>query len=406
MKFFENGDALTEPMGFFCSGVHCDVKGVRNGKLDLGIIYSPKPCIGAGVFTTNDVQAAPVRYSKQLISESGSTFHAIVANSGNANACTGNQGEVDTRKMASEVARHLNIHSKEVLVCSTGRIGVPLPMSRLTTGIRDACEDVKDGCDGARAFQEAILTSDTCTKSCSAKIQCSRGEITIGGVVKGAGMIEPNMATMLAFLTTDIQVSSTKLQDILKEAVEHSFNRITIDGDMSTNDTVLLLANGNSGIKLEEETISVQQEFADAVNAVCSCLARKCVTDGEKVSKFVKVLVKGAKDSDSALKVARCIANSLLVKSSWYGSDPNWGRVIDAAGYAKVGLSFEKLAMFYNETPVLLNGIPLIENKTSWKEIVSSEEFTISLELNMGKAEGEIWSNDLSEEYVNFNKSE
>ena len=406
MKFFENGDALTEPMGFFCSGVHCDVKGVRNGKLDLGIIYSPKPCIGAGVFTTNDVQAAPVRYSKQLISESGSTFHAIVANSGNANACTGNQGEVDTRKMASEVARHLNIHSKEVLVCSTGRIGVPLPMSRLTTGIRDACEDVKDGCDGARAFQEAILTSDTCSKSCSAKIQCSRGEITIGGVVKGAGMIEPNMATMLAFLTTDIQVSSTKLQDILKEAVEHSFNRITIDGDMSTNDTVLLLANGNSGIKLEEETISVQQEFADAVNAVCSCLARKCVTDGEKVSKFVKVLVKGAKDSDSALKVARCIANSLLVKSSWYGSDPNWGRVIDAAGYAKVGLSFEKLAMFYNETPVLLNGIPLIENKTSWKEIVSSKEFTISLELNMGEAEGEIWSNDLSEEYVNFNKSE
>jgi glutamate N-acetyltransferase/amino-acid N-acetyltransferase len=406
VKFFENGDALTEPMGFFCSGVHCDVKGVRNGKLDLGIIYSPKPCIGAGVFTTNDVQAAPVRYSKKLISESGSTFHAIVANSGNANACTGNQGEVDTRKMASEVARHLNIHSKEVLVCSTGRIGVPLPMSRLTTGIRDACEDVKDGCDGARAFQEAILTSDTCTKSCSAKIQCSRGEITIGGVVKGAGMIEPNMATMLAFLTTDIQVSSTKLQDILKEAVEHSFNRITIDGDMSTNDTVLLLANGNSGIKLEEETISVQQEFADAVNAVCSCLARKCVTDGEKVSKFVKVLVKGAKDSDSALKVARCIANSLLVKSSWYGSDPNWGRVIDAAGYAKVGLSFEKLAMFYNETPVLLNGIPLIENKTSWKEIVSSKEFTISLELNMGEAEGEIWSNDLSEEYVNFNKSE
>ena len=175
---------------------------------------------------------------------------------------------------------------------------------------------------------------------------------------------------------------------------------------MSTNDTVLLLANGNSGIKLEEETISVQQEFADAVNAVCSCLARKCVTDGEKVSKFVKVLVKGAKDSDSALKVARCIANSLLVKSSWYGSDPNWGRVIDAAGYAKVGLSFEKLAMFYNETPVLLNGIPLIENKTSWKEIVSSKEFTISLELNMGEAEGEIWSNDLSEEYVNFNKSE
>ncbi len=406
MKFYENGDALTEPMGFFCSGVHCDVKGVRNGKLDLGIIYSNKPCNGAGVFTTNDVQAAPVRYSKKLINASGSTFHAIIANSGNANACTGKQGEVDAKKMASEVARHLNIHSKEVLVCSTGRIGVNLPMSRLTTGIRDACEDIKDECDGAHAFQEAILTSDTCTKSCSAKIQSSKGEITIGGVVKGAGMIEPNMATMLAFLTTDIVVSSSILQNVLKEAVEQSFNRITIDGDMSTNDTVLILANGNSGVKLAEESISVQQEFAEAVNAVCSCLARKCVTDGEKVSKFVKVLVKSAKDSQSALKVARCIANSLLVKSSWYGSDPNWGRVVDAAGYAKVGISFEKLTMFYNETPVLSNGMPLIENKSTWKEIVSSDEFTISLELNMGKAQGEIWSNDLSEEYVNFNKSE
>lgn len=406
MKFYENGDALTEPMGFFCSGVHCDVKGVRNGKLDLGIIYSNKPCNGAGVFTTNDVQAAPVRYSKKLINASGSTFHAIIANSGNANACTGKQGEVDAKKMASEVARHLNIHSKEVLVCSTGRIGVNLPMSRLTTGIRDACEDIKDECDGAHAFQEAILTSDTCTKSCSAKIQSSKGEITIGGVVKGAGMIEPNMATMLAFLTTDIVVSSSILQNVLKEAVEQSFNRITIDGDMSTNDTVLILANGNSGVKLAEESISVQQEFAEAVNAVCSCLARKCVTDGEKVSKFVKVLVKSAKDSQSALKVARCIANSLLVKSSWYGSDPNWGRVVDAAGYAKVGISFEKLTMYYNETPVLSNGMPLIENKSTWKEIVSSDEFTISLELNMGKAQGEIWSNDLSEEYVNFNKSE
>ena len=406
MKFYENGDALTEPMGFFCSGVHCDVKGARNGTLDLGIIYSQKPCNGAGVFTTNDIQAAPVRYSQKLISESSSTFHAIVANSGNANACTGEQGESDTRKMASEVARHLNINSKEVLVCSTGRIGVPLPMSRLTIGIRDACEDIKDGCDGAKAFQEAILTSDTCTKSCSAKIKSSRGDITIGGVVKGAGMIEPNMATMLAFITTDADISGSALQEILKEAVENSFNRITIDGDMSTNDCVLLLANGNSGVKIENETIAVQQELKEAISAICACLARKCVTDGEKVTKFVKVQINEAKNSQSALKVARCIANSLLVKSSWYGSDPNWGRIVDAAGYAKVGLSFETLGMSYNEIPVLLNGSPLIENKTKWKEIVSLDEFSISLDLKMGKAKGEIWSNDLSEEYVNFNKSE
>ena len=406
MKFYENGEALTDPRGFFCSGVHCDVKGVKNGKLDLGIIFSKKPCNSAGVFTTNDVRAAPVIYCQNLLSVPNAVFHAVVANSGNANACTGKQGELDSKKMASEVARHLDIKKEEVLVCSTGRIGEKLPMTRITTGIRDASEDILDECDGARAFQEAILTSDTCTKSCSAKITTSRGEVTIGGVVKGAGMIEPNMATMLAFLTTDIQATNQELQEILQHAVNQSFNRITIDGDMSTNDSVLLLANGASGIILSEESKTVQNNFSQAVTAICSCLAKKCVTDGEKVTKFVKIIVEDACDTDSALKVARSIANSLLVKSSWYGSDPNWGRIVDAAGYAKVGISFEKLSMHYNNTPVLNKGRPLISNKSEWKEIVSASEFSISLNLGMGKEKGEIWSNDLSEEYVNFNKSE
>jgi len=406
MKFYDNSDALTDPQGFFCSGIHCDVKGIRNGKLDLGIIYSKKSCNAAGVFTTNDIKAAPVQYSDKIISKPDATFHAIVANSGNANACTGEQGEKDTLKMASEVARHLNIKSPEVLVCSTGRIGVPLPMSRLTAGIKDASEDIIDECEGARAFQEAILTSDTCTKSCTAKIETPSGEVTIGGVVKGAGMIEPNMATMLAFITTDIKASNSSLKEILRNAVDQSFNRITIDGDMSTNDTVLILANGASGIDLNNETKNVQRKFTEAINAVCACLARKCVTDGEKVTKFVKVKVKSASNSVAALKVARSISNSLLVKSSWYGSDPNWGRIIDAAGYAKVGINFNNLNMDYNDCPVLRNGNPLVQNKTQWKEIVSAKEFSIILDLNMGTEDGEIWSNDLSEEYVNFNKSE
>ena len=406
MKFYDNSDALTDPQGFFCSGIHCDVKGIRNGKLDLGIIYSKKSCNAAGVFTTNDIKAAPVQYSDKIISKPDATFHAIVANSGNANACTGEQGEKDTLKMASEVARHLNIKSPEVLVCSTGRIGVPLPMSRLTAGIKDASEDIIDECEGARAFQEAILTSDTCTKSCTAKIETPSGEVTIGGVVKGAGMIEPNMATMLAFITTDIKASNSSLKEILRNAVDQSFNRITIDGDMSTNDTVLILANGASGIDLNNETKNVQKKFTEAINAVCACLARKCVTDGEKVTKFVKVKVKSASNSVAALKVARSISNSLLVKSSWYGSDPNWGRIIDAAGYAKVGINFNNLNMDYNDCPVLRNGNPLVQNKTQWKEIVSAKEFSIILDLNMGTEDGEIWSNDLSEEYVNFNKSE
>ncbi len=406
MKFFENGDGLTEPRGFFCSGVHCDVKEKKDGKLDLGIVYSKKPCSGAGVFTTNDVKAAPVVYSQELLADQSAKFHGIVANSGNANACTGDQGYSDSTKMASEVARHLNLHSKEILVCSTGRIGVPLPMSRITIGIRDATEDVRQELDGARAFQEAILTSDTCTKSCSAKFETPTGEVTVGGVVKGAGMIEPNMATMLAFLTTDANASNSYLQGVLEQAVNRSFNRITIDGDMSTNDSVLFLANGNSGVKLEKESGSVTNRFTQAVEAVCSCLARKCVSDGEKVTKFVRVKVKGAPDDQSAEKVARCVANSLLVKTSWFGSDPNWGRIVDAAGYARVGLEINRLDMHYDDVPALSKGEPVQENKDRWKDVVSAKDFSISLDLNLGKGESEIWSNDLSEEYVNFNKSE
>ena len=406
MKFYDDGDGLTEARGFFCSGVHCDVKGKRDGKLDLGIIYSKKPCSVAGVFTTNDVRAAPVRYCESLIKEENLAYHAIVANSGNANACTGRQGELDTKKMASEVARHFNIHSKEVLVCSTGRIGEPMPMSRITAGIRDAADDIIQEYDGAKAFQEAILTSDTCTKSCSAKISASIGEITVGGVVKGAGMIEPNMATMLAFLTTDVSATNAELQTILAHAVNKSFNRITIDGDMSTNDTVLLMANGNAGIELSKESKKIQADFAEAVDTVCAELARKCVSDGEKVTKFVKMKVTGARTTEDAEKVARCVANSLLVKSSWYGSDPNWGRIIDAAGYAKVGMEFDKVDLDYNDISALQKGEPIVGNKSQWKEIVSAKQFTITLNLNQGDAEGEIWSNDLSEEYVNFNKSE
>lgn len=406
MKFYDDGDALTEPRGFFCSGVHCNVKGKRNGKLDLGIIYSKKPCSVAGVFTTNDVRAAPVRYCESLIKDDKTLCHAIVANSGNANACTGRQGELDTKKMAAEVARHFNIHSKEVLVCSTGRIGEPLPMSRITVGIRDAADDIIKEYDGAKAFQEAILTSDTCTKSCSAKISATVGEITVGGVVKGAGMIEPNMATMLAFLTTDLSASNAELQPILAEAVNNSFNRITIDGDMSTNDTVLLMANGNSGIQFSKESKKFQQNFVKAVEAVCAALAKKCVSDGEKVTKFVRMKVTGAKTTEDAEKVARCVANSLLVKSSWYGSDPNWGRIIDTAGYAKVGMDFDQVDLHYDDVPVLIKGEHQVGNKSQWKEIVSGKEFSITLHMNMGKAYSEIWSNDLSEEYVNFNKSE
>jgi glutamate N-acetyltransferase/amino-acid N-acetyltransferase len=406
MKFFLDCDGVTEAQGFFASGVASNIMGKNNGKLDLGIIYSKRPCTSAGTFTTNDVKASPVRYCMELLDIPNQVFHGVVANSGNANACTGKQGDLDCAKMASETARHLKVDSREVLVCSTGRIGVQLPMSRITAGIANACQDTLDELDGGKAFQEAILTSDTRTKSCSAQIETPSGKVTIGGTVKGAGMIQPNMATMLAFLTTDADVSSNFLKKCLGTAVDQSFNRMTIDGDMSTNDSVLILANGFSRVKIEDESGDIQAEFKEAVLQVCKALARKCVTDGEKVTKFVELRIDGAPSNEDAEKVARCIANSLLVKSSWYGSDPNWGRIVDAAGYAQIGLDFDRFDLSYNEVPAVEMGKPLTMNKAKWKEIVSQKAFEIKIHLHMGEGSAIIWSNDLSEEYVNYNKSE
>ncbi len=406
MKFFLDCDGVTEPKGFFASGVASNIMGKNNGKLDLGVIYSQRPCTAAGTFTSNDVKASPVRYCMELLSDPKQIFHGVVANSGNANACTGKQGDLDCVKMAAETARHLQVHSREILVCSTGRIGVQLPMSRITAGIAHACQDTLDELDGGKAFQEAILTSDTCTKSCSAQIDTSSGKITIGGTVKGAGMIQPDMATMLAFLTTDAAVSSAFLKKCLTKAVNQSFNRMTIDGDMSTNDSVLFLANGFSRVNVEHESHEIKSAFEEAVIQVCTTLARKCVTDGEKVTKFVELQIEGAANDEAAEKVARCIANSLLVKSSWYGSDPNWGRIVDAAGYAKAGIDFDLLDLSYNDVPAVERGKPLPMNKAKWKEIVSQKAFVISINLNQGNGSAILWSNDLSEEYVNYNKSE
>ena len=405
MKFYDDTEGLTEARGFFCAGVHCDVRGKRDGRLDLGIVFSRRPCSAAGVFTTNDVKAAPVLLGIQTLKE-GKKFHAIVANSGNANACTGQQGETDARTMASETARQLNLKPEQVFVCSTGRIGEPLPMSRITAGIHEAAEDLRDEIDGGPSFQKAILTSDTTTKSCLARFETSEGVVSVAGVAKGSGMIQPDMATMLAFLTTDASISRELLQKVLSSANAKSFNRITIDGDMSTNDTALILANGFSEVTITEEDTQALSFFQEAVERVCNRLATKMVGDGEKVTKLVELSVEGAPDPGSAEKVARAIANSLLVKTSWYGSDPNWGRIVDAAGYAKTGLIFENLDLQYDECKVLEKGRRIQANKDKWTEIVSRDQFSISLDLNMGTDSCRLLTSDLSEAYVDFNKSE
>jgi len=395
---------LTDTPGFEAAGVACDVRGNGKETLDLGLVYSPRPCAGAGVFTRNDIVAAPVTLCRSLLSPSGK-FHGIVANSGNANACTGKNGEQDALEMAQLAQKSTGSPDKSFFVASTGRIGRPLPMDKISRGIHQAATSTTGDSSGGQAFARAILTSDTRTKTVTAKIRHKEKTYTVAGVAKGAGMIEPNMATMLAFLTTDFKVPTATLQATLLRAVQSSFNCITVDGDMSTNDTVLFLANGYSQV-MPDENADLLDAFHEATKEVCQRLARMIVGDGERVEHLVTLKISRAPSVEAAEKIARCIGNSLLVKTSWYGSDPNWGRIVDAAGYARIGLKLEDIDLFYNDTPVLQKGVPVEGEINHWKEIVSQREFSIHLSLGMGKDAYSLLTTDLTEGYVDYNKSE
>ena len=397
--------AVSKVPWFNANGVACDVRGKRDGRLDLCMVHSMRPCTGAGVFTLNDVKAAPVVLSQQWLS-TGDLFHGIVCNSGNANACTGEQGFLDAESMAWEASRKADAPLGSFLVCSTGLIGEPLPVDRILPGIRDCVETLSHFPDAAERASRAILTSDTRPKGCLARWEMEGSTLSLGGFAKGAGMIEPNMATMLGFLFTDVKIRQGLLQEVLSVAVSQSFNRISIDGDMSTNDTVLLLANGTSEKEVSEKTPHALEDFQKAVSLACLDLAEKIVSDGERITKVVRVQVQGAPDDASADKVGRSIGNSLLVKTSWYGCDPNWGRLVHAAGYARVGVRMDKVDLHYDDTSVLLGGVPQTDNRDKWKAIVSKERFTIRINLNLGTGDCTILSTDLTEGYVDFNKSE
>lgn len=399
-------DALAHVPGFKCAAV---ASGIRRkgpeGRLDLGICLSEETSTtAAAVFTQHDFAAAPVLLSKQILNEKQGHIRGFVVNSGNANACTGKQGEEDARTMVERAAQAAGVETADLVVCSTGRIGDALPMPKIEAGLqrlRALLTETENS--GAKALAEAILTSDTRPKCVLIKGKIDGKPYHIAGIAKGAGMIQPDMATMLAFVITDLEVPVGELNNILKQAVNQSFNRITIDGDQSTNDTVLVMANGKSGIEWNEATA---ESFGQGLTIACQNLARKIVVDGEKITRVVTVQVSGADTDDSADKVARCIANSLLVKSSWYGGDPNWGRLLDAAGYAGANLSWEKLELFYEDVPVILNGEVMAGNKEKWRGIVNRPAFTLSIRLQQGEGSAEIWTTDLSEAYVNFNKSE
>jgi len=404
VTLIDHPGGLTDCPGFATAGVACDIRETGKERLDLSLMVSQTPCSAAGVFTLNDVCAAPVHVCKEILAQSGDRVAGFVANSGNANACTGDQGMMDAKEMSTS-AQLATGRGAPFLVCSTGRIGRRLPMGKLKGGIVKAAEKLDDDRESSLASADAILTSDTRRKIATARFQYKDEMITVAGMAKGAGMIEPNMATMLAFLTTNLEANSAELKTVLKEASDLTFNRISIDGDMSTNDTVLLFANGVSGISLQDSA-ELLAAFKAAVFKVCDVLAEKIVGDGEKVTKLVELIVEGTRTEADAEKVARAVGNSLLVKSSWYGSDPNWGRLADAAGYARVGLDESCFDIHYDDVPALINGRPQDENIPKWKEIVAKKRFRITLNLNQGEGSFRLLTSDLSEAYVDFNKSE
>jgi glutamate N-acetyltransferase/amino-acid N-acetyltransferase len=398
---------VTDVPGFEAAGIACDIREKNDLKrLDLALVYSLRPCTAAGAFTKNLVRAAPVLLDQKHLEEGG-PYHGIIANSGNANACTGADGLRDAQIMTQRAAAALNHKPPAFFVCSTGRIGQPLPMDRVIKGIERAVSDKGRTPGHGRKAAEAVLTSDTRPKTVTVNFIYDGKKHAVAGFAKGAGMIQPNMATMLAFLATDFSVPRSFLQKTLSEAVTGTFNCITVDGDMSTNDTVLMLANGHSGVSVGDKSPrELRVLFAEAVWKACEVLADKIVSDGEKITKVVEVKVAGAASAEDAEKVARAIGNSLLVKSSWFGGDPNWGRLADAAGYAGAKLVEAKLDILYNDVPAMTAGRPHPELKPRWKEIVKARRFSVTLNLHLGKATFRLLATDLTEGYVNYNKSE
>lgn len=407
IEFFDDSPGITDVPGFRVGAVGCDIRNKNLPRLDLALIVADCPCVAAGVFTTNDVKAAPVRYSQSVLLSTQGRVRGVVANSGNANACTSTQGDADAAEMAKLVATAIGSPSDAFLVCSTGRIGELLPMNKVSSGITSVAKRLSTEASEGRRAAEAILTSDTKPKTATARFAWQGKTITVAGFAKGAGMIEPNMATMLAFVGTDASVSAPYLKTALLEATHQSFNCVSVDGDMSTNDTVIVLASGVSGVVVNE-TIAPELKnlFQEALNRVCFALAEKIVGDGEKITKVVAVEISGARQRTDAEKIARAIGNSLLVKSSWFGEDPNWGRLADAAGYARTGLDEAKLDIFYNDVPAVIGGKPLPENKPRWKEVVKARQFAVRLNLHLGDAHYRLLASDLTDGYVNYNKSE
>jgi glutamate N-acetyltransferase/amino-acid N-acetyltransferase len=396
-QFIKNG-SVTSTKGFKAAGIHCGVK-EKTKKSDLALIYSEKPCTVAGTYTINKVKAAPLLISKDTVKKS-KFVKAVVINSGNANACTGEAGHNDALEMQKKCADSLGIKQNEVLIASTGVIGQRLPLDKIKNGIDKIIPmlSVSGGIDAANA----IMTTDLKVKSYAVKVKLASGNVTIGAICKGSGMIMPNMATMLAFISTDAEISKQVLYEILLNSVKKSFNKISVDGDTSTNDMVLLLANGASGISIEKNT-GDYNSFKEALDALCITMAKAITSDGEGATKLITINVKNAKSEKEADIVAKSISNSPLVKTAFYGEDANWGRILSATGQSGANVDPAKISISFDKLPVLLPNYKLVINEAKAKKILAKPEITVTVDLGNGLSESTWWMCDLSEDYVKIN---
>jgi glutamate N-acetyltransferase/amino-acid N-acetyltransferase len=393
--------SLTSPVGFVASAAKVAIK--SDGRFDVGVLYSPSLCSAAGVFTTNNAQAAPVLISR-LVAQNGKA-RAIVVNSGCANACTGAQGLRDAQIMAQKAGELLGCRKEEVFVASTGVIGVPLPMDRVNQGIRQSADSLSG--TGGSKVAEAMITTDTAVKEVAVEVELAKDQkVVIAGAAKGSGMIHPNMATMLGFITTDAAISPECLHAMLKKANAYSFNMISVDGDTSTNDMVVVLASGKAGNRIIENDLSpFYMPFFEAFQFVCMTLAKKIAQDGEGATKFLEVAVEGAKTGRDACLSARSVVSSNLVKTAVFGEDANWGRIMCALGNSGADFDPNLVEIRIGHVKVAEKGVGIFFSEALAKRVLENKNVKLSIHLHQGTEEATAWGCDLSHGYIQINSA-
>ncbi|WP_277423819.1 bifunctional ornithine acetyltransferase/N-acetylglutamate synthase [Staphylospora marina] len=392
-----NEPNVASPKGFAAGGMHC---GIKRKRPDLGMIVCERPASAAAVYTTNAFQAAPIKVTQESLG-AGGTLRAVVVNSGNANSCTGPRGLEDARMMRDTAAELLGVNRHEVAVASTGVIGEFLPMDRIVGGLRQLTVSK----EGGRSFAKAILTTDTCIKQAEVRLTVDGVPVVVAGAAKGSGMIHPNMATMLAFITTDARISPDMLQSLLWKATDETFNMITVDGDSSTNDMTVAMASGLAGNRTLTPDHPDWEAFSAAFLHVCRELSKAIARDGEGATRLIEVQVEGASDAKRAAAVARAVAGSSLVKTAVFGRDANWGRIVCAAGYGDPTLDPEKTEVFLGDVQVVRGGIPLVFDAGAAEAELGRETVCIRLKLHSGEGKAVAWGCDLTHDYVTINAS-